>query len=76
MAAAGTSRRTRRMAPTSCVTVSWVATASSSSVESNARRCRPAKTPVWAVTARTASKIRSGRSEDRSLLRHKVSTVG
>jgi hypothetical protein len=48
MAAAGTSRRTRRMAPTSCVTVSWVATASSS-VESNAHRCRPAKTLVWAI---------------------------
>jgi hypothetical protein len=32
--------------------------------------------PVWAITIRTASKIRSGRSETRSLLRHKVSTVG
>jgi hypothetical protein len=64
------------MAATSWVTVSWVATASSSRVESSARRWRPASTPVWAITARTASKIRSGRSEARSLVRHKVSTVG
>jgi hypothetical protein len=64
------------MAPTSWVTVSWVATASSSSVESNARRCRPLRTPVWAITIRTAAKIRSGRPEARSLARHKVNTVG
>ena len=76
MAAAGTSRRTGRMAPTSCLTVSRVATASSSSIESNARRCRPAKIPVWSITIRTASKVRSGRPEARSLPRHKVSTVG
>ncbi len=41
----GTSRRTRRIAPTNWVTVSWVATASSSTVESNARRVFPASTP-------------------------------
>jgi hypothetical protein len=64
------------MAATSWVTVSWVATASSSKVESNPRRWRPASTPVWAITARTAATIRSGRSEARSRLRHKVSTVG
>ena len=64
------------MAATSWVTVSWVATASSSRVESSARRWRPASTPVWLITARTAAKIRSGRSKARSLVRHKVSTVG
>jgi hypothetical protein len=32
--------------------------------------------PVWAITVRTAAKIRSGRSEARNLARHKVSTVG
>lgn len=61
--APGTSRPTRRIAPMSWVTVSWVATASSRTVESRARRERPANTPVWATTALTASKIRSGRSE-------------
>ena len=40
--AAGTSRRTRRIAATSWVTVSWVATASSKIVESSTRRPRPA----------------------------------
>ena len=63
----GTTRRTRRIAATSWVTVSWVATASSSSVESNARRVLPLRTPVASITCRTASKIRSGRSELRSL---------
>jgi hypothetical protein len=58
------------------VTVSWVATASSNKVESSARRWRPLRTPVWAITARTAAKICSGRSEARNRLRHKVSTVG
>jgi hypothetical protein len=72
----GSSRRTRRIAATSCVTVSWVATASSSRVESTARRVRPVSTPVLAMTWRTASKMRSGRSEARSLARHKVSTLG
>jgi hypothetical protein len=45
------------------VTVSWVATASSSTVESNARRVFPVNTPVWATTCPTTSKIRRGRSE-------------
>ena len=58
--ASGTSFRTRRIAETSWVTVSWVATVSSSNVESNARRRCPASTPVSSITARTASKIRSG----------------
>jgi hypothetical protein len=31
--------------------------------------------PVWAITIRTAAKIRSGRSEARNLARHKVKTV-
>ena len=56
--------------------VSWVATASSSSVESSARRVRPVSTPVTCTTWRTASKIRSGRSEARNLARHNVSTLG
>ena len=60
----------------SCVTVSWVATASSNTVESNARRVLPFNTPVSAITERTASKIRSGESLARSLLRHNVNTVG
>ena len=61
---------------TSIVIVSWRATASSSTVESSTRRCLPAITPVSAITARTASKIRCGASQARSLLRHNVSTVG
>ena len=56
--------------------MSWVATASSSTVESSARRILPLSTPVSAITSRTASKIRSGRSLARSLLRHNVNTVG
>jgi hypothetical protein len=55
--------------------VSWVVTASSNSVESNARRWRPARTPVACTTWRTAAKIRSGRAEARNRARHKVSTV-
>ncbi len=51
------------------VTVSWVATASSSSVESRARRVLPFSTPVASTTERTASKTRSGRSEARSRFR-------
>ena len=42
----GTSRRTRRIAAINWVTVSWVATASSSTVESNARRVFPVSAPV------------------------------
>ena len=62
-AAPGTSRPTRRIAPMSWVTVSWVATASSRTVESSARRVLPVSTPVAATTALTASKIRFGASE-------------
>jgi hypothetical protein len=51
------------MTATSWVTVSWVATASSRTVESSARRVLPVSTPVSATTVRTASKIRSGRAE-------------
>lgn len=57
------------MTEMSWVTVSWVATASSSSVESKARRDLPLSTPVASTAARTASKIRSGRSEARSRAR-------
>jgi len=62
-AAPGTSRATRRTAAINWVTVSWVATASSSTVESTARRVFPVSTPVWATTCFTTSKIRSGRSD-------------
>ena len=44
--ASGISRRVRRIAEINCVTVSWVATASSSNVESSARRDLPLSTPV------------------------------
>ena len=71
----GTRRRTRAIWVTSMVMVSWRATASSSTVESSARRVLPAITPDLVMTARTASKIRSGASEARSLLRHRTSTV-
>src|SRR3954449_8456066 len=59
----GTSRRTRRIAAISWVTVSWVATASVRIVESNARRGFPLRAPLAASTSRTASKIRFGRCE-------------
>jgi hypothetical protein len=45
------------------VTVSWVATASSKTVESTHRLRRPRKIPVCAITSATASNTRSGRSE-------------
>ena len=61
--------RTRRMAAISWVTVSRVATASSSRVESKARRVLPFNTLVASITERTASKIRSGRSDFRNLVR-------
>ena len=56
--------------------MSWVATASSKTVESSTRRPRPRSTPVAATTWPTASKIRRGRSEDRRRLRQYTSTVG
>jgi hypothetical protein len=68
-AAPGTSRAAWRMAETSWVTVSWVATASSRIVESTARRRRPRKIPVSSTTFRTASLTRCGRPEAASLLR-------
>ena len=74
-AAPGTSRRTRRIAPISWVTVSWVATASSSTVESSARRVLPVSAPVCATTALTASKIRLGRSEAANRRRQYVNVV-
>src|SRR5947209_8930685 len=49
-AAPGTSRRTRRIAAINPVMVSWVATASSSTTESSARRVFPCNTPVSATT--------------------------
>ena len=61
-AAPGTSRPTRRMAETSWVTVSWVATASAKIAESAARRRRPFKIPVCPATALTASLTRCGRA--------------
>ncbi len=60
-AAPGTSRATLRMAETSWVTVSWVATASARIVESTARRRRPLSTPVSSITFLTASFTRCGR---------------
>ena len=74
--APGTSRRTLRIAATSWVTVSWVATASSKMVESSTRRPRPLSTPVASTTWRTASKIRRGRAEARSRARQYTNTVG
>jgi hypothetical protein len=75
-AAPGTSRRTRRMAAINWVIVSWVATASSRTTESSARRVRPFSTPVAATTPRTASKMRCGDRDSRRRLRQYVSVVG
>ena len=73
--APGTSRRTRRIAPINWVTVSWVATASSRTVESNARRVLPDSTPVSATTTLTASKMRFGGSEAANRRRQYVNVV-
>ncbi len=62
-AAPGTSRATRRIADTSWVTVSWVATPSARIVESTARRRRPFSTPVCSITVFTASLTRCGRPD-------------
>ena len=64
------------MDATSWVTVSWVATASSRTVESSTRRPRPVNTPVDSTTWPTASKTRRGRADARSRLRQYTSTVG
>lgn len=45
------------------VTGSWMATASSSTVESKAIRCLPLSTPVAATTSFTLAKIRIGSAE-------------
>ena len=74
-AAPGTSRRTRRIAPINWVTVSWVATASSRTVESTARRVLPVNAPVAATTVLTASKIRFGDSEAANRRRQYVNVV-
>ena len=60
-AATGTSCATRRIAETSWVTVSWVATASARIVESTARR-RLFSTLVCSTISRIASLTRCGRS--------------
>ena len=72
--APGTSRRTRRIAAISCVTVSWVATASST-VESSARRVLPVIAPLRAMTCCTAVKIRFGSVLAASRRRQYVSVV-
>ena len=45
-------------------------------MESRARRFRPASTPVSAITSRTTSKIRCGRSEAASRRRQYVNVDG
>jgi hypothetical protein len=74
--APSTSRATRRIEAISWVTVSCRATASSSTVESNARRVLPARTPVEVMTSRTTSKIRCGRSLAASRRRQYVNVEG
>jgi len=56
--------------------VSWRWTASSSTVESRACRVFPLITPEVLITSRIASKMRWGRSDARSLMRHSTRTVG
>ena len=62
-AAPGTFRPARRVAETSWVTVSWVATTSARMVESTARRRRPLRIAVCPMTFRTASLTRCGRAD-------------
>lgn len=73
-AAPGTTRATLRTAATSCVTVSWVATASSNTVESTQRLRRPRRIPVSAITSATTSNTRSGRFE-RAIRRRQYTSV-
>ena len=75
-AAPGTTRATFRIAATSWVTVSWVATASSNTVESTHRLRRPRNMPVAAMTSATASNTRSGRPEAAIRLRQYTSVDG
>ena len=70
------SRATLRIAATSWVTVSWVATASSNTVESTHRFRRPRSIPVSAMTFATASNTRSGRSEAAIRFRQYTSVDG
>jgi hypothetical protein len=56
--------------------VSWVATASSNTVESTHRFRRPRRIPVSAVTRATASNTRSGRSEAAIRFRQYTSVEG
>ena len=65
---------TRRIAEISWATVSWVATASATIVESTARR-RPFKIPVCPITFLTAL-VRCGRPDLASLLRQYTSQDG
>ena len=62
-AAPGTARAAFRIAAVSWVTVSWVATASSNTVESTSLLRRPRRIPVSAITSATASNTRSGRAD-------------
>ena len=55
--------------------MSWVATASSSTVESSTRRVFPRITPVCLITVRTASKIRFGDLDAASRRRQYVNVV-
>ena len=64
-----------RIAARSWVTVSWVATASNSGVESSTRR-RPVNNPAARAVAFTSSNNRRGRSTARSRFRTPTSTVG
>jgi hypothetical protein len=56
--------------------VSWRATASSSTVESNARRFLPRTAPVSTTSSRTTSKIRCGRTLSANLRRQYVNVDG
>ena len=56
--------------------MSWRATASSSTVESSARRFRPRTAPVSTINSRTTSKIRCGRAEAASRRRQYVNVDG
>ena len=75
-AAPGTTRATLPIAAISWVTVSWVATASSNTMESTQRLRRPRRIPVSAITSATASNTRSGRFETAILRRQYTSVDG
>ncbi len=75
-AAPGTARAAFRIAAVSWVTVSWVATASSNTVESTQPFRCPRRIPVSAITSATASNTRCGRSEAAIRLRQYTSMDG